>query len=761
LRGGFARAVEGGSVLQRPLLWRVISPLTIPVLALLYILNTAAPAAAACKPQGSTPADKFVFEELLCRQTGSTIKLAEHFPAEGRVLSPSFLQNLLDGSFGVKVHYHGIRIEDGVVKEKFDLRGAEIPFETALIHFLFKKDLDVSQSHFAKGFTLTDTQIYGPVDFSNATISGQFLADDAKFTSTGGASFTGMKVGGLISIKRARFLGRVDFSNATISGQFLADEAKFKNTDLSGGVDFSNAHIAGKFQAYGTILTGGVDFSNARIVGDFLIGGTNFGGPVTFRDADIAGNFHAEQVKCIEATAVANFNHMRVGGSANFQKAKFAGALIFEGANIAGPLVADEASFEDASSSPLPLRLAVSFGGLKVGSLSVQNAIFAGPVNFSDANIAGPFLAGGAVFTSAEEVTFRGLKVGGLANIENVIFTGPVDFSDANIAGPFLADGTMFTSTEEVSLRGLKAGGLANIENARFTGPVDFGDANIGGLFLADGAVFASIQKRVSFRGLKVGGLANIENASFTGPVDFSNADITGSFQADGNFEGAVDFSGTHYQDISPGSSWEGLLDLFGRAKYSPSSYVTLETVLQQQGYPERAYKASLRQKQRAIVEAYDTYPGKTPGGIESKDENLRMAIWNALVTIWNVYVWFGNWLWDALVFLLAYVLSFGGSLSPYTGAGILSIIIVLVGFLVFRPGPPIMMLKDPKEKDMNLEYSSLWYSIDLFAPVLNLDVASHWIPDPNCRLRSSWWFIHRFLGWALLSSAVFASALK
>jgi hypothetical protein len=97
------------------------------------------------------------------------------------------------------------------------------------------------------------------------------------------------------------------------------------------------------------------------------------------------------------------------------------------------------------------------FNGLKTGhSAFFPNAVFAGPVDFSWADIGSNFEAIGAQFTNAVQMAdFHAMKVGALAifRFRKAIFAGAVDFASADIGRNFEADGTQFTNTEQTASR--------------------------------------------------------------------------------------------------------------------------------------------------------------------------------------------------------------------------------------------------------------------------------------------------------------------
>ena len=65
--------------------------------------------------------------------------------------------------------------------------------------------------------------------------------------------------------------------------------------------------------------------------------------------------------------------------------------------------------------------------------------------------------------------------------------------------------------------------------------------------------------------------------------------------------------------------------------------------------------------------------------------------------------------------------------------------------------------MKERDEKFKGRRYNPIWYSFDLFAPIIDLEAASVWAPRPD---KVGMWFylrIHRLLGWILVPIAILA----
>ncbi len=184
-------------------------------------------------------------------------------------------------------------------------------------------------------------------------------------------------------------------------------------------------------------------------------------------------------------------------------------------------------------------------------------AIFAGPVDFGSARIAGNLVLKGARFTGKDlEAGFNGLKLGGSLQCSNAVFEGGVDLTGARIGAEFNVQGARFASPDKtVSFAGMKVGQVANFDRVEFRGPVNLANAEVSGTFSAVGARFESSRQEILFSSLKVGSGALFNGTIFKGPVNFSNADIAGGLNFDAarfeNQEHPVKFNGLKADNIA------------------------------------------------------------------------------------------------------------------------------------------------------------------------------------------------------------------
>lgn len=208
------------------------------------------------------------------------------------------------------------------------------------------------------------------------------------------------------------------------------------------------------------------------------------------------------------------------------------------------------------------------------------------------------------------------------------------------------------------------------------------------------------------------------------------------------SFEGAdiqdLDLSNTHYYWHWPGKKsasqnrltdatfeyfhaglletegWQRRLRFINNAQYDESLYIQLEQFLRTRGDPEQADKVFIRGQKRARHERLEGF------------------------------LWYRSWIWE---FFTAYGRRPSKVLIMMTG-------VVAIGAFVFRKRDD-MDLRDPKFRGRR--YNPIWYSLDLFAPIVDLEAASVWVPRRNKLWKWRYLRIHRLLGWVLVPIAIVA----
>src|SRR6266567_5778257 len=207
----------------------------------------------------------------------------------------------------------------------------------------------------------------------------------------------------------------------------------------------------------GAIIDEPIDLQNAQIRCQVWLDHCQFNKSVTFYGANFA-EFVSFENSAFKAEA--NFESMKVGGTAFFQNAVFDGPVNFVGANIASDFGAQGAKFQNKEQG-------ANFESMKVRHTAFfQNAVFDGPVNFVGANIASNFQANGVQFQNMEQrANFNSMKVGGAALFNDAVFEGSVDLRNADFAwldlsSPFWPKDAAQFSMQGMSYKYIRAGPL-------------------------------------------------------------------------------------------------------------------------------------------------------------------------------------------------------------------------------------------------------------------------------------------------------------
>jgi len=58
------------------------------------------------------------------------------------------------------------------------------------------------------------------------------------------------------------------------------------------------------------------------------------------------------------------------------------------------------------------------------------------------------------------------------------------------------------------------------------------------------------------------------------------------------------------------------------------------------------------------------------------------------------------------------------------------------------------------KSEDRLLVFNAFWYSLDVFAPVIDLETAKYWKPKPDQTFARHYLRVQRILGWIIIPIA-------
>ena len=627
---------------------------------------------------------------------------------------------------------------------------------------------------------LGETKFSGPVSFQSAQITGNFEAPRTEFRNERGATvFEGMKVGGRVILKSTKFSGPVSFQSAQITGNFETPRTEFRNpaataffgkmnvggdvildaTKFSGPVSFQSAQITGAFRAPGAEFRNEKEtatFENMKVGGDVILDETKFSGPVSFQSAQITGNFEAPVAEFRNPAATAFFGKMNVGRDVILDETKFSGPVSFQSAQITGNFEAPRTEFRNPAATAFFGKMnvggdvslvktkfsgPVGFQSAQItGSLEAAGAEFSGPVGFQSAQITGAFRAPGAEFRNEKETTtFENMKVGGDVILDKTKFSGPVGFQSAQITGAFRAPGAEFRNEKEtVRFNGMKVDGAVTFYEAVFRGRADMSDGRFLNLTidnpnknlqknlrhypeldLSRTVIARELQIRNSELGkiiatdLQVSGPTSLTNLTITDQLDLEQSTFVNvpSFsdvslpKKDGLLLTGMKYQ--HLRAVNGQDPWEPVLKLINRAKYDASNYNALEVFFRGQGYFDKADEVFFAQKRRV------------------REESSGWVQW-AWSWFMNCFVRYGRRPELALLW---------------------SGIVVVLGSFMFRKKGMEALKPDSKPSD----YHCLWYSLDVFVPVIKLQFADDWVPKQDRWFVRQYVYVHSLLGWILI----------
>lgn len=568
----------------------------------------------------------------------------------------------------------------------------------------------------------------------------------------------------VISIANAVFYDNIDLANLEVPF-----EVELTNCVFEGEVNFSKTvfrrslHLTGsKFRvraAFNAMVVGRSDWS-----GSLYIDSTTFDGPFDLTDATIERNLFADGAEFHCAESGPRFAKLFVRGDAHFERATFTGAPVFTQAEIKHGFFAPRAHFNDPENT-------AQFDDLIVGDdASFTNCTFVGPVDFNDARIQGDLQACSAQFQNAQAgANFKSLKVDGSVFLSQAVFAGPVDFTRATIgAGLELTNATFSQSSATVLFHEMKVDGDADFEGTTFDGPVNFHATRIADELSLQSAHFRGRPKSAFFDHMSISGPAHLDHADFAADVSFQHSTFT-TLTLDGVDWPTtlqhrwLDLGGLKYERISNGTeeeSWSLLIQMLKYASYNANAYGDLESFYQRTGHPEFADQIFFAQKYR-----------------ERTDRDLHASFGTKAWSIFlNVFVRYGRAPWMAFLWGLVIVLigtvafndkrmeaqpkdeskahanprphapqAQGHQMNPQKAGAVPQ-----TGQHSEEAAETIHAQEDLKEP--LLGYNAFWYSLDLFAPVIDLEAASAWRPNKlKHQLLYSYSRLHRILGWILV----------
>ena len=478
------------------------------------------------------------------------------------------------------------------------------------------------------------------------------------------------------------------------------------NAQVNASVSLVNSELGGNLVLDGgkfEDVDRGVDMRGLHLLGFCsMTSGCTFHGPVQMVAASVGGQLNAEGAQLLGAGRPTNKSSDRAPAG-------------FQGALDASYLVVGQT----ASLSGIRADGAVVFYGATIkGDLNISKCRFTDRMNGASLTVNGSVIAGETEFRS--NCVFNSCKIDGNAGFRKCAFRqggdwiggkigGQVDFSYADFVPEHLSAGDGDENTDNqppavAALNSISVGSHIFFNGVVFAIPIDLRRSRTGGnVEFADSAIFLPHVCTLDLRGASVGG-----------QLLFVSPNVLTALQR------KIYMADLSYQGITVGSqvySVENVLSLLRSTEYNASEYSYLESYLKRAGYPDEADDVYMQGQWR-----------------ERREKLTRFR-----------FAWFRNW----FLFLLT-----GYGRLPAV-AFLWSLIVVLIGTIVFRPAVMIARGEKPREQ----RYSAFWYSADLFLPVVGLHTEEYWALNPRFPYLQLYARGHKLLGWMLIPIGLAAIA--
>ena len=669
---------------------------------------------------------------------------ADKWPAE-RVLNADRIAWLCTDSAASKlVTNRGIIVTGAQINETLNLEWAKITFPLVMQKCAFSGSIVLNRSNL-NGLYLIDTHI------------NDLQADEAR-------------IGESVYLRNVKAEGEVRLPGATIASNLECSGGQFNNAKaialyadrakIGGAVFFRNGFKAeGEVRLLGANIAlnlecDGGQFTNANAVAlnadgvkiggaVFLRNGFKAEGEVRLLGATIASNLECDGGQFTNANAVAlNADGVKIGGAV-FLRDRFQseGEVRLVGAT-ASNLVCDSGQFTNANA------VALNADGVKIGgAVFLRNVKAEGGVLLLGATIALNLECDGGQFTNANAVALNaeGVKIGGSVFLRNGFKSaGEVRLLVATIASNLECDGGQFNNAKAIAITadGVKIEGSVFLRNGfKAEGEVRLPGATIASNLECSGGQFNNA-KADSFAlqadGIKINGSILLRDGfEVNGKLSFISAYVAKHFQwlnvqmpekiildlrsaKVGTFWdeekswpkiGNLFLNGFVYDEIqhSAPTDAKSRINWLKRqpaSQFLPQPYEQLAGVLRKMGHENEANKVMI-EKNDDIAHRFAFFqPGR----------------W--LQFFFKLFVGYGYRPWRA----------FGWSLA-----------VIIIGTLLFSSGNRAGIITPTKENayvsssDGTLrlsedypKFNSFIYSLEMFTPLLKLEMGNYWQPNAN-----------------------------
>jgi hypothetical protein len=411
------------------------------------------------------------------------------------------------------------------------------------------------------------------------------------------------------------------------------------------------------------------------------------------------------------------------------------------------------------------------------GDFVIRGATFTSqnPIAFSNAQINGSLILRNTRFQSGKGVECEQMLVSQNASLSNLKFAGVAHFQRCVIGHQLEIEGCAFEATDNAAdFSSVTTQDDFLVSSCKFSGGTSWDYIHARGLYFSHQTSFARatrftglvVDRSMSLETLEVGSGVSVENsriledlnltgltiqsspekgqlgsqdAAFRlsnttlGHLKLASVSIPGQLDLEQDNIGTLDltnytppYNGHNRSKIAnltvsrfeaDDSDNRHLLDLINSFQFDPQVYLSLEKFYTSLGDTELA--------DRTFITRNDRFEDGQPKDL--------------------------GWLGQTLVGILA-----GYGRDPKRSL-IPCLIVVLVGWVAFADKTKMEVTEERfKGRRYNFWYA-FWYSLDVFAPIIDLEAAKVWEPIPGQTLRWLVFRLERILGWLLVPIAIAA----
>ena len=403
--------------------------------------------------------------------------------------------------------------------------------ETILLHEPYRSALTRS------GVSIRGAWLKNSLNLSHATLLHLFLLENSRIEQD--VDLHGLKTSDLIGLSGSTFTGALSMNGLQAGGLFMGEAAMCDAVDLTG------AKIAGQVDMSGSTFTGALSMNRLQ-AGDLFMREKATFGAVELTSAKIAGQVDMRESSF---TGTLSMNGLQAGGLFMGEKATF-GAVELTGAKIAGQVDMRGSTFTGA----------LDMNGLQAGDLFMREKTMCDEVDLTGAKITGQVDMSGSTFTGA--LSMNGLQVGEGLFIRNAtIITSPLNLIFATIERNLDLSGSILPW---IDLTGTRVLGRLMLASSIHGVPTWQKDA------------------RLTLRNTMVGALQDLQKAwpdhlELDGFTYLQLGGLTASSATDQPDDMVR-------RDISWFREW-----LRKQARFSRQPYVQLASILEKQGYKDKA----------------------------------------------------------------------------------------------------------------------------------------------------------------------------